>query len=474
MVVACCACAERAGVRVGMSISQAKAMLPNGSVHQEPWDGRVLRRALRRLALHALRFAPNVAVDELDGLWLDCAGCTHLHVKGGKGESGGGGGGARAMALAVVQHMARLGFACRAGVAPSMGASWALARFGTDAISVVEVGSLTQALTPLPIAALRLTPEEQHALESVGVTTVAELLVIPRHALAERFGEEVLRRLDQAFGRVPESFDPMRTRPPLRVGRAFAGPTDRAESIALCVQHLLTALSVRLERRSAGCREVLLILRRSDLPPVEITARATSPTRNARHWYTLLRPHLERAQLGFGVEGVELAARGVMTLRHEQASRWIDTGHEAEAAELARLADTLRARLGEGRVVQIRARASFIPERAWRSETALAFDAQNDRAAGVPELDRPTLLLSRPVQIEVVFLFPDGPIGTLRWNGEVRGVVRCRGPERLCGEWWRREHATREYYQVHTEDGAWLWVYRVMDSGRWFLQGEWA
>lgn len=471
VVGACCEWAERAGVAPGMTVSQAGALLPSSPVHQEPWDGALLSRAIRRLAAGAARFTPNVAPDGLDGLWLDCTGCTHLH------------GGSREMAVDVADYFARRGYPSRIGVAPTMSAARALARFGDRPIRVVDASQIADALAPLPIGAVRLDGAQVEALGAVGVTTIAELVKVPRRDLAERFGAGVVRRLDQAFGREPESFVPIRTRPPLRVGRAFAGPTDRPESIALCVQQLLVAISTRLERRQAGCRELLLVLRRSDLPPVEILARATRPTRDPRHWYTLLRPRLERANLGFGVEGVEITARGARSLRHEQTSRWIDASHGMHAAhadELARLADTLKARLGGERVLRMKPRASLVPERSWVAETVEALDVETLPSPFAVAVDRPTRLLPRPAPIDVVFLVPDGPIGRVSLDGEGRRVLRCRGPERICGEWWRGggggrdAHATRDYYQLHTEDGAWLWVFRAVESGRWFLHGEWA
>lgn len=459
IVAACCTRAHKHGVHVGMTVSQAKALLPS-ILHHEEWDGSLLKRAIRKLAHHALRFTPLVMPDD-DGLWLDCAGCPHLF------------GGMRKMAARVGQYFTGMGFASRIGVAPNMGAAWALARHAAEPLTIVEQAELPAKLARLPIEALRLGSDEVEGLHAVGVTTIAEIVNIPRHSLAERFGANVVRRLDHAFGREPESLEPVRSRPPLHVGRAFAGPTDRPESIALAVEHLLAAIAAKLGKREAGCRELLVILRRSDLPPVELIARASMPTRDAKHWYTLLRSQLERAHLGFGVEGVEIMARGVTVLTHQQATRWIDNRSTSDSHGIARLADTLKARLGDHRVHRMKPRASHTPERSWVAAASETFDIEA-AAVHAPQLDRPTLLLPHPVPIDAVFLFPEGPIGSLTVSGEVRRIVRCRGPERLCGEWWRRDKASRDYYQLQTENGAWLWVFRSVESGRWFLHGEWA
>ena len=444
-----------------MTVSQAKALL-RGPVHLERFDAPLLEKALRWLAVRALRFTPRVSIDRPDGLCLDISGCTHLF------------GGEQRMAGRVVKYFQSAGFEAMAAIAPFPAAAWALARFGGEPCRIVMLAGIREALSPLPIAAARLTLEQEDALHQVGITTIAELLAVPRAELARRYGGEIPRQLDRLLGREQEAITPIRTRPPLAVGRMFAGPTDRPESIGLCVRQLVRALCLRLERREAGCRELALTLLRSDMPPVELTARASHPTRDAKHWYALLVPQLERAHLGFGVEGVTLTASGIRVLRHQQSSRWLDRTEAANSAELGRLTDTLISRLGPDRVLRMRQRASHIPERCSAFETAEAPDTGAASNLAASELDRPTLLLSQPHPLDVVFLFPDGPIGSVRLSGESRKVIRCRGPERITGEWWAPECSPRDYYRVHTDDGAWLWLFRSVESGRWFLHGEWA
>jgi protein ImuB len=58
------------------------------------------------------------------------------------------------------------------------------------------------ALAPLPAAALRLAPETVEALAEVGLERVGALLDLPRAPLAARFGDILVRRIDQALGRL--------------------------------------------------------------------------------------------------------------------------------------------------------------------------------------------------------------------------------------------------------------------------------
>ena len=77
---------------------------------------------------------------------------------------------------------------------------------------------------------------------------------------------------------------------------------------------------------------------------------------------------------------------------------------------------------------------------------------------------------------------PDDPLeppAVLRRRGGRPVRLRsARGPERIALEWWcgEEEGGTpegRDYWQVETEEGARLWLYRDLHSGaaRWFLHG---
>ncbi|MBY0261276.1 MAG: hypothetical protein K2Q20_02980 [Phycisphaerales bacterium] len=144
----------------------------------------------------------------------------------------------------------------------------------------------------------------------------------------------------------------------------------------------------------------------------------------------------------------------------------------------ARRVPPLGARLGPGRVLRAHARASHVPERSFTLEPAqdVRRGPSGPLEPGPPLVDRPTLLLPEPEAVGVVFLHPEGPIGRLRRGGDDVGVLCCLGPERIGGEWWREDGGggERDYYRLHTDDGAWLWVYRDLMTGRWFVHGEWA
>src|SRR5260370_12144582 len=76
---------------------------------------------------------------------------------------------------------------------------------------------------------------------------------------------------------------------------------------------------------------------------------------------------------------------------------------------------------------------------------------------------------------------PDHPPVTFTWRGVRRRVKRADGPERVVGEWWKRDAefiAVRDYFRVEDEMCERYWIYRAGDgedaatgTQRWFLHG---
>lgn len=460
-VAACCALAARAGVAPGMTMAHARALVRG--VHAEPIDDARLALALRRLAEWSLRFVPLASVDGADGLLLDATGCERLY------------GGVGPLVERLHGAVRRLGLSARLAAAPTFGAAWGLARFAPGERTVVEEAGLLDALRSLPVAALRVQPEIVAALAQVGVETIGDALALPRASLAQRYGGLPLM-LDRALGRVPETIDPVRPREPVREERAFDGPTDRAEAVEAAARDLVERAALRLRERGLACRWLAVRLDRSDLPPLVLRVRVSRPTRDAAHLWSLLRPSLERAHLGFGVEGMAAEAGALVRARHEQAACWTRPADGRDDAELARLIDAAAARLGVRGVLRLRPRDSYVPERAF--EAVPAIDATG--APPVPSeddpgaLDRPSILHARPRPATATLLAPDGPLVLVRWGGLSARVVACLGPERVEAEWWRDGGIRRDYFAATCDDGRRLWLYRDLDSGGWFVHGEWA
>lgn len=463
IVAARCERAAAAGVRAGMTLADARSAFPPDRVHAVPCDPARDAAALDGLARWAHRFSPRVALDPPDGLLIDLTGCARSL------------GGEPAIRSRALHDLERLGIGVRCVIAPTYAAAAALARH-TQA-DIVEPAVLHAAVEALPVAALRLDARAEAGLAEVGIDRVGQLVGMPRSVLPARFGHDLLLRLDRMLGRAIETIEPVRPEEPVRVSVDFDGPTHRWESIEHVVRTLLADLCERLAARDLGVLRLVLTLRRSDLPPASLAFVASRPTHDGRHLWSLVRPRLERVHLGFGVEGVALLAERHGRIAHTQTDAWSAEEDADDPEGFARLVDTLSNRLGRDRVLRAEPVDSHRPERAFAYRPAAdAPGRDRDREEAHP-LPRPSRLFPRPKPAEVIALTPDGPVHQLAWDGPARDAVTCLGPERIGPEWWRvdRDRArTRDYFAIQEDTGRWVWLFRELETGRWFVHGVWS
>src|SRR6056297_4149570 len=233
--------AEAAGLQVGQPLRDAHAMCADLVTRAE--NPRAEAAFLAALQRWAGQFSPWVAAQGTDGLVLDVTGCAHLF------------GGEQAMMQAMADGAQGFGLSTRAGLADTVGAAWALARYAGrapghersgDAIDqearatrsraakrrhwerggtapmaqgggiaprIAPPGQTHGALADLPVAALRLDPETVAQLGRLGLRRVGDLTGQPRAPLARRFGRGLVMRLDQALGAAPEPISPQREAP---------------------------------------------------------------------------------------------------------------------------------------------------------------------------------------------------------------------------------------------------------------------
>lgn len=481
LVVARCNEAARRGVRTGLSLAEAQALIdPRVRAKSgDPWveeasDARDARALFALGTWTMANVSPVVALDPPDGLLLDVAGTERLF--GSEDE----------LCRALLRAMHRFGLGLRIGVADTIGAAWAVARHGRTPRTIVGSGAEAETLGPLPVAALRLPDATVDGLAELGVTRTCELLALDRGRLATRFGGDVALRIDQAIGRAFEAASPMvHETPPCRE-RTFTGPVRSQEALARCAEELVEDLCAELLRSRRGILEAVLVLVPTDLAPRTLPVHLARPSASGRHLWTMLRPKLETAHLGFGIETVRFTARRTGRLPSRQVSAWADgpdsvsAGRGALDREIGELVDVLGARLGPDAVLRALPRGTHVPERAytWTSPTApRPAGAAPEPAA--PLAPRPSRLFSPPEPATFDALDGSSAPRRFRWRGIAYRVHRADGPERISRPWWDDDPrgtltTVRDYYRLETACGRSIWAFREPKSGRAFVHGEWA
>lgn len=465
LVHAADAAARAAGLAAGLPLAQARILVPGLVVREADPAGDAA--ALTRLARGLLeRVTPVVAPDPPDGILLDTTGADHLH------------GGEAAMLADLRARLSRSGVLARAALADTPGAAHALARFGAEPVMVAPPGHGAGPVSALPPEALRIPGALAADLRLLGFTRIGALLAEPRAPLVRRFGLELGLRLDQITGDRAEPVEPVAAPDPVRVRRGFAEPISATDTVTRHLSGLVTALCRQLEERSLGARRVDLVCRRLDHRLEAVRIGLARPARDPERMLRLFRERLDSIDPGFGIDEMVLSASVTEPLGARQMVNDLAGG---TAPDLSALIDILVNRAGITAVHRAAPVASDVPERSVAAIPALAPETGAVWPEGWP---RPVRLLPHPEPVETLALLPDHPPVAFTWKGVRRRVVCADGPERIFGEWWKREAETaavRDYFRVEDETGARYWIFRAGDgedgetgSQRWFLHGVFA
>jgi protein ImuB len=532
--------AARLRLKPGMPLADARAMYPSLPVAEADFEAD--RRLLEAVADWGDRYTPLVGLDPPDGLLLDITGCAHLF------------GGEAALARDLVARLARQGFRTRIAIADTVGGAWAVARgrarpltpssllnarrnplpqgarardaHAEHSVAIVPRGETAAAVLPLPVAALRIEPEIAAGLATMGLPRVADIAARPRAPLAARFGEILIRRLDQALGRADEPITPRLPVPTAMAEQRFAEPIMLEADVLGTIEQLARQLACVLERRGEGARLVQVALFRTDGAVHRLEIGTGAPLREPARVRKLFEERLvalgDACDPGFGYDVIRLSA--LITERIDPAQTGLAGGDRAE--ELAHLIDRLGARFGLRRVTRLVPRDTHIPEFAVAAVPAHAvaypgrsaardgaLQTRNPRLMQQPgsrisdapltrciasgtqvessvqdtlSPARPIRLFERPELVEAIAQVPDGPPVRFSWRHVTHQVARAEGPERIAMEWWRDDRGnklTRDYFRVESQNGLRAWLYREglfereirpPEQPRWYLHGLFA
>jgi nucleotidyltransferase/DNA polymerase involved in DNA repair len=243
------------------------------------------------------------------------------------------------------------------------------------------------------------------------------------------------------------------------------------------MEDLLGELAGVLRERGLGVRSLRLRGLRVDGSEQVVAIGTSRPTREVQHLLRLLKLRIERIDPGMGLEQFWLMAT------HTEPLDAVDLGAvlagETVVRDPARLVDVLAGRIGPAAVFRVAPVESHVPERAVARSDPVGV------SGSWPRWQRPIRLFPRPEPLfRVIALLPDQPPRRFEWRGRAYKVVAGDGPERIHGEWWRRDAevwAVRDYYRVEDAEGGRYWVFRrgdglQSDTGdlTWWIHGVFA
>lgn len=441
------------GVKDGMTLSAASALMPGLKVVRRDPAGEAA--ALLGVAAWASQFTPNIALEPAATVLLEVSSSLGLFK------------GLAAILKAQRTGLLEMGHAATIASAPTCSAASMLAHAGQE--MSVDHSRLEHVLAGLPVALAASDPGTVEALSHIGVRTIGELLALPRDGVARRFGQELLREIDRALGRLP---DPrIWYVPPARFKACIDLPAEasHADMLLFAAKRLILQLAGYLAGRAAGIVRFTVKLVHAEQRSTDCVIGLVAPSGNAEHFMLLLSERLQRIPLAEPVLALTLEADEIKPLPQDSLSLFHDATQTT--GDWQRLIERLRARLGNESVQGLAVRAEHRPEQASAAaEVGAKINVPKCASPSVPacapELGaRPFWLLAQPAVLPEIDAAP-------QYQGPLKLLA---GPERIESGWWDGKDVKRDYFVARTAGDAIVWIYRERQAeGRWYLHGYFA
>ena len=486
------------GRREGAKSGQAKGQ---GFFYILEHDPVADREALERVVDSLHCFSPIVGIEQTEApesCFLDVTGLDSLF------------GDEQALRAKAIRFLGDAGYTVFSAIAPAPGMAWGMAHYHRSAApargtpcEMLSDETLHREFRKLPVAALRLSPETQNIFFRLGIERIEQILAIPRSHLASRFGDEVSRRVDQAFGKVSEPIIARHLPAEFEASQFIEFPTRDRETIGVVLSRLLEQICGQLQAKQKGALQWHVQLDCVGAPSIEFEVNLFQPTATVSHVLQLmelqlesvLQPHLRRkrrsqksgtkpthARTVTSILIQEIAVRVTSCVLLVQRQRELfDESPRLDKRELAHLINHLASRLGQESIVYPTLQAGAQPEFSFRFKPLV--DPKRMRSRKRENVKTRSHALARPLRLL------DPPVKISTGRSEVGGqafsvprsflhqkrrhrIARSWGPERIETAWWHGPTMRRDYWRVETEAGFHFWIYRDLRNQQWFLQGE--
>ncbi len=489
--------ARQAGLKTGLTLPQARALLPKLVARARDKDCE--RSAQEALIEAAEAISPRVEDVGEGVVYVDLAGLER-HFPGELFEP--------RLGQALLDTALKAGLPARAGIASSKLAARVAAELprgknNRGPLLIVPTGEEEGFLAPLPLE--RLSPQlgVAGALSSWGIRSIGELARLPAAEVASRLGAQ-----GSELHAIARGIDlrPLIPRTPPRCfeeGMSLEWPLVALEPFLFVSRAALDRLCQRLAAQGLAAKQLTLSLRLEPEGLYERTLDLPAPTRDSKTLLTLLRLELEARPPGAPVVAFQLNAHPDQP-REAQLSLF--GPRELSPEQLASTLARLFVLLGPGRCGSPAPVDGHRPERfalvAYNPPPPAPVRQEVRRGHGLltvrvlrPPLPIEVLTNAPPIDyrradevaepmatygdesppelVQLKLLAIEAKPETLAAKRpKIAGRVRvAAGPWRLEEEWWAEQPIERDYWDVELAGGSIVRIFRDRGTGDWFADG---
>jgi protein ImuB len=471
--------ARKLGVYPGMTIAQARSIIPELAVvnHSEAAE----TSAMDALADAAESISPLVEKGGDGRVWLDLAGLERLM------------GSEEAIAAELEKHVGQVGMEASVGIASNKEIALLAARCG--GLRVIDPGEEGDFLNWLPLDMLGLDASDAGDIEDTlarwGIRRLGELARLDPDAIGSRLGKRGVELIRIARGENPARLIPRRPVEIFTEALELDYGIETIEPLGFVMKPMLERLCERLKLRGLVAGDMMLSFGLIDHRNFSRRVAIGAPSNDARAMLAMVTLSLENLAPGAAVETIRIDVEPRKP-RAAQADMFLPPAPAPDRLELT--IARLSALCGPENVGSLRAEDSHRVEAVRLEKFAppppRPLDLNGDvDAKSIAQL---TIRAVRP-PLEVEVLLSRGAPEFVRGANLGARVVSIAGPWRRAGEWWSgaedapspqlvnvtqsqlakktNGNFRRDYYELALADGGVYRVYRDLNSAQWFVDG---
>jgi protein ImuB len=490
--------ARQAGVRIGMTVAQARALLPELVIGHRAAAAE--RSAADALADVAESISPLVEEGTPGQVWVDLTGSEQFYRYTMKAADPAGEESAEGLETAIgeelVRRAARVGLAIAIGIGSSKVLAELAARCG--GVRVIAAGQEREFLDWLPLDLIAQSHDGRDdpaaAFKRLGIRRLGDLAQLDPRAIGSRFGNRGVELARLARG---EGATRLTIRARIEVYSESVEldyGIESLEPLSFVLRGMLVQLTERLQMRGLAAGAMALSLGLVDHRRDERRITVAAPTVETPALLTLINLSLEKAPPPAAVETIRLTIEP-RAPRPSQADMFLPPTPAPDKLEAAIV--RIAALNGPDRVGTLMPAASYRPEAVTLGTFALKPAAPAPRQVQ-PKHNRSSVgrLVMRtirpPEEVEVMCKRETPEF--VRGGTICAKVIFAAGPWRYQGEWWAGSNGdqtagtgtkgaegawqaaapnayVRDYYELALTDGQVYRAYRDSRTMKWFVDG---
>jgi len=428
--------ARQLGIALGTGLAAAALLCAQLKVIA--YDYKYEQRLLTQLAQRLYQTSATLYLDPPQGLLLQTSDMLKLYA------------GITEYWQRIQQPLIERGLHYHYASAHSPLAAQVLACAGNDRL-LNNIQQANALLTKLPIQRAGLAPKLTQQLERLGLNTLGQAQALPRSALGQRLGQELvtyLQQLEHIQAPAKANYLPPQR---FRQGLELLYEIELSTALRFPLRRLLDDLEAFLAPRQLQAAGLNLRLDYRELPAEKVFIGCSGGEYRAQVWLNLAMLRLEQLQLQAPIVAIRLSTRG----QHAWAPL-SDQLFEPQGGKLTadQLINRLQNKLGSHAVQQVFLRDDHRPERSFYQGHPKIHTAAPNATACL----RPSLLLTIPQ--------------ALHHKPNHQWCV-LSGPERIQSGWWDNVSICRDYFIARNPLGQVCWLFRT-PAEEWFLHGYFA